>query len=246
MGSGSTAATYDESDTPVETRRERVRRETVEEIKAAAREHLTLASSSQFSLRAVARDVGLTPSAIYRYFGSQQELVGAVAKDAYESVTLVFREVAAETEGQDAGARLRALGRAYRRWGHAHKAEFNLIFGSDVSDLADGPGAVAPETLVDFFATPLAMYIEGVARGEVSSRLPDTGPNPLSDRSLAFLVSAGLYVEDHDLNLLVTGWAAIHGFVALELFGHLARFFDDADAAFDRQLMLITLALGAR
>ncbi|MCH1865872.1 TetR/AcrR family transcriptional regulator [Nocardioides sp. CFH 31398] len=246
MGSGPTPEIDDESDGPVETRRERVRRETVEEIKATAREHLTLASSSQFSLRAVARDVGLTPSAIYRYFGSQQELVGAVAKDAYESVTHVFRAVAAETEGEAAGARLRALGRAYRRWGHDHKAEFNLIFGSDVDDLVEGPSAVGPDTLVDFFATPLAMYTDGVARGEIASRPADAGPNPLSARTLGFLTTAGLDVEDHDLNLLVTSWAAIHGFVALELFGHLARFFDDADAAFDRQLSLITVALGAR
>ena len=160
MGSGATSESCyarGTDDVLPETRRERVRRETVEEIKTAARQHLTLASSSQFSLRAVARDVGLTPSAIYRYFDSQQELVGAVAQDAYASVTRTFREVAAETAEESAGPRLRALGHAYRRWAHAHKAEFNLIFGSDVGELVEGPGAVIAETLVEFFAIPLAM-----------------------------------------------------------------------------------------
>ncbi|WP_299052695.1 TetR/AcrR family transcriptional regulator [uncultured Nocardioides sp.] len=236
----------DSSDAPVETRRERARRQTVEEIKAAAREQLTLASSARFSLRAVARDVGLTPSAIYRYFGSQQELVGAVAKDAYASITRRFHEVAAETADEAAAYRLRALGRAYRVWAHDHTAEFTLIFGTDQEDLGEGPGAVDPETLVDFFAVPLATYVQGVATGEISSRFADTGPNPLSERTMTYLSGAGLDMADNDLNLLVTSWAAMHGFVALELFGHLSRFFDDPDAAFERQLTLIVMALGAR
>lgn len=228
----------------VETRRERQRRETIEEIKSAARQHLTLEATSQLSLRAVARDVGLTPSAIYRYFQSQQELMAAVADDAYASAAAALRSSAEETEGHAVPDRLRALGHAYRRWAHEHKAEFNLIFSTDQTDPTGGDG-VTNERVTEFFAVPVSVFVEAAHSGHVDLE------RVLIPRAPELTPSAARFAEHPDvdltpeaLNLLLSGWGAFHGFVMLELFGHLGRFYTDPEEAFDRHLVAILLAMG--
>lgn len=229
----------------VETRRERLRRETIEEIKAAARQHLTLEATSQLSLRAVARDVGLTPSAIYRYFQSQQELMAAVADDAYSSASAALRESAEHTRGLPTHERLRRLGHAYRQWARDHKAEFNLIFSTDQTDPTGGAATVSTEVLEQFFAVPVSIYVDAVATGEVvasRSALPRSPRlRPAAER---FAAKQGVALTPEAINMLLCGWGAFHGFVMLELFGHLGRFYLDPDEAFDQHLGAVLATMG--
>ena len=70
----------------VKDARERARSEVVSAIKATASQHLAASGASALSLRAVARDLGLVSSALYRYFPSRDALLTALIVDAYDAV----------------------------------------------------------------------------------------------------------------------------------------------------------------
>src|SRR5512141_2377200 len=72
--------------TTTPTARDRARAELTDEIKAVARRHLAEHGSAALSLRAVAREVGMVSSAVYRYFPSRDELLTALIVDAYDAV----------------------------------------------------------------------------------------------------------------------------------------------------------------
>src|SRR3954454_5777737 len=75
-----------DTDTKPRTARERVRLELTKEIKDIARRQLAIDGSAGLSLRAVAREVGMVSSAVYRYFPSRDDLLTALIIDAYDAV----------------------------------------------------------------------------------------------------------------------------------------------------------------
>ena len=113
-------------------RRERVRQATVEEIKAVARAQMAAEGTAGVTLRAIAREMGMTAPALYRYFGSRDDLVTALVTDAYDALADVM-EAAVEAAGPGGHAeRVRAAFGAFRTWGLERPTEFALIFGSPI------------------------------------------------------------------------------------------------------------------
>jgi hypothetical protein len=111
-------------------RRERVRAATVQEIKDVARRQLVGDGPSAVSLRAIAREMGMTAPALYRYFPSFDHLVQSLVSDLSTELCAAV-EVARElAPAGDASARLLAVCRAFRGWSVTHPAEFGLIFGT--------------------------------------------------------------------------------------------------------------------
>src|SRR3954452_19035806 len=119
--------------------RARVRAEMTAEIKTVARRHLAT-DGANLSLRAVARDIGLASSAVYRYFASRDELLTAMIIDAYDSVGATAEEAVKGVEGDV--ERLRAGGTAVRDGALAAPHQWALIYGSPV------PGYQAPQDTV--------------------------------------------------------------------------------------------------
>src|SRR5204863_3789612 len=112
--------------------RARVRAELVDEIKAVARRHLA-ADGANLSLRAVARDMGMVSSALYRYFASRDDLLTALIIDAYDAMgEAAERADASVTERTDLTGRWQAICRGVRAWALAHPAEYALLFGTPV------------------------------------------------------------------------------------------------------------------
>src|SRR6202046_3771698 len=68
------------------TARERARAELTREIKQEARRQLAASGAQGLSLRAVARELGMVSSALYRYFPSRDELLTALIIDAYDAL----------------------------------------------------------------------------------------------------------------------------------------------------------------
>src|SRR5664279_1544187 len=111
--------------------RARARAEITEQIKRIAREHLAI-EGPNLSLRAVARDLGVVSSAVYRYFASRDELLTALIIDAYDSLGEVAERAAGTPRRRDLTARWAALGRAIRAWARANPHEYALLYGSPV------------------------------------------------------------------------------------------------------------------
>ncbi|MEU8815303.1 TetR/AcrR family transcriptional regulator [Actinoplanes sp. NPDC048796] len=150
--------------------RARVRAEMTEEIKAVAKRHL-VTDGANLSLRAVARDMGMASSAVYRYFASRDELLTALIVDAYNAVGEGAERAAATGTG-DLDRFLRAT-HAVRDWALANPHEWALIYGSPV------PGYQAPQDTIGP-ATRVILLIAGIVRdaylaGRVAEREPITG-----------------------------------------------------------------------
>ena len=118
--------------------REESRERTTAAILAAAREEIAAHGGGGLSMRAVAREVGMVSSAVYRYFPTREALLTAMILESYESLAATLEEVRARR----ADRRWVALGRALRGWAVERPHEFQLIYGTPV------PGYAAPPETV--------------------------------------------------------------------------------------------------
>ncbi|MDT9594384.1 WHG domain-containing protein [Nocardioides zeae] len=224
-------------------RRERTRLATTDEIKAAA--HDLLAPSpdgGDLSLRAVARQVGMTPSAIYRYFESREDLLEALARDAFDSVSATLAAAVEADTSAGSVDRAVAVAHAYRRWCLEHPADFGLIFRTDRPDTRASEAWRAH--LLEFYRVPFEVLLRDMAAGEVAITPGAATPAVRADvLEAARLVAQDAEVMPEMVSLLVSLWASVHGFVCLELFGHVGLLMEDADAAFDQHVRAALVAV---
>lgn len=154
--------------------RARVRAEMLDEIKVVARRHLA-SDGANLSLRAVARDMGMVSSAIYRYFPSRDDLLTALIIDAYDALGAVVEAADAGADRLDLRGRWHAACRAARDWALAHPAEYALLYGSPV------PGYAAPDDTVGPAQRPPATLIgilhDGMAAGRLAAPTRESCPN---------------------------------------------------------------------
>src|SRR5689334_22940376 len=124
------------------TARERVRAELIREITDIARRHLATEGATGLSLRAVAREMGMVSSAIYRYFPSRDDLLTALIIDGYNALGEAVERADADRPRDDHRGRWLAICHAIRDWALTHPHEYALPYGSPV------PGYPAPEDTV--------------------------------------------------------------------------------------------------
>ncbi len=238
------------------TARERARVELTREIKEEARRQLAAVGAEGLSLRAVARELGLVSSALYRYFPSRDDLLTALIIDAYNAIGSAAEGAAggAATGGAASGepGRVRdrwiAAAHAIRDWARAHPHEYALIYGSPV------PGYRAPEATVGPAArVPLALtglLAEAVASGELTEGV--TPAEPLGDAlaaqaaALAGLVSPDLALPPDALVRAVIAWTQLFGTLSFELFGQFVGSFEPADALFGHTTAQLATYVGLR
>ncbi len=229
--------------TRVGSARAAARAEMTEAIKQAARARLA-SDGPDLSLRAVARDIGVVSSAVYRYYASRDELLTALIIDAYNSLGDATDAAEGAVARADLLGRWSALGRSLRGWALQHRHEYALIYGSPV------PGYAAPQDTVDPAGRPvlvlLAILRDGVARGQLSAggqRIPRTVRADL-ERILEFPGWDGLPPA-----VLLRGMTAFTGLVgtlSFELFGRLQGGITDYDEYFEFQLRVLATHLGLR
>ncbi|WP_316519767.1 TetR/AcrR family transcriptional regulator [Kitasatospora brasiliensis] len=211
----------------IRTARERAREELTREIKQEARRQLTSVGAQQLSLRAVARELGMASSALYRYFASRDELLTALIIDAYNELGDAADRALAATASGTARERWRALWAATRDWARANPHEFSLVFGTPV------PGYAAPQTTIRPAARlPLALL--GVVR---DARPRPAAPVPPPRGTLAGQLSRlteelGLDLAPHILARSIGAWVQLIGLIGFELHGHLAGPMEPADDFF--------------
>jgi AcrR family transcriptional regulator len=203
------------------TARERVRQEMSAEILSVARRHVAREGAAALSLRSIARDLEMAPSALYRYFDGRDALLSALILAAYESLAdQAERAAAGAPAGADGdAARWLVVPRALRTWALAHPHEWGLIFGTPV------PGYEAPEETVQPYARVAAALMRPIAEAAAAGRLRADGRDgPVSDelRDAVEPVRKGLFpaMPVGSVVLAVQSWASIVGVISLEVFGH--------------------------
>lgn len=226
------------------TPRARAREQTLGDITSIGRRHLAEVGAAALSLRAVARELGVVSSAVYRYVANRDELLTLLVVDAY---TELGDEVDASVEaaGPAAVDRFTALAQAVRTWAVREPSRYALLYGSPV------PGYAAPAERTTAegtrVVTLLALIIDGAWR---SGELDDTAAPvaaTLEPDLRAISDQLSLAVPDRVIAATVQAWSALFGAVSFEVFGQYGRStFADPAALFDLVADRIAVQLGLR
>lgn len=188
------------------------KREAIERaILQTAERHLAEHGAAALSLRQVARDVGMVPSAIYRYFNGIDELYTALIVRAFEDQNAAVRAavdgLSTPRTWDDRIANMVVLARAVREWALKNPHFYSLVYGSPV------PGYQAPETTI----APAA-GVGAIALGWLEQPAGAKAGN-IPEPVAAF-------------------WAAMYGMISFELFGHFVGVVDDVESFYERSILL--------
>ncbi len=207
--------------------RARARIEVTTAIKDEARRQLAAEGAAKLSLRAVARELGMVSSALYRYFPSRDDLLTSLIIDAYNSLGEAAE--AAHREAADAGPvrRWTAVCEAVRGWALGHPHEYALIYGSPV------PGYTAPDSTVPA-ASRVGLVLIGIVRDAHRGLGLAKPPLPAELRPEAERMAADLAPDlpPETVTALVAAWAQLYGLVGFELFGQFNRVVEDRERFF--------------
>src|SRR3954466_14362445 len=105
--------------------RDRIEREIVE----VGRRHLVTEGAAALSLRAVARELGMVSSAVYRYVASRDDLLTLLIIEAYDALGAGAEAGAAPRRSRNPVTRFVAAARAIRTWAVANPHGFALLYG---------------------------------------------------------------------------------------------------------------------
>lgn len=208
------------------TARERARAEVTGEILASARLQLATAGAAGLSLRAIARELGMVSSALYRYFPNRDALLTRLIVDAYDSLGEAVEKAEAAVERTDEATRFAAACRAVRAWAQANPHEYALIYGSPV------PGYAAPADTVGPASRVSLLLVRIVADAAAAGRLaPPSGPALPPGAHDALRPARSAFPDGAPDELIVAGlmvWSGLVGAVSFEIFGQFHNVVGDA------------------
>jgi AcrR family transcriptional regulator len=203
------------------------------DIRRAARRILAEQGEGALSLRAVAAELGVTPPALYRYYGSWDEVVRALTAELHAELTEALTEAGGASD--DAGSRLIATCGALRGWALAHRAEFMLLVASP--DGFRGQEAGGHEQRAGW--RPIGAFSDALVRLWEDQGYPAPAESDLSPALLARLradVELPRALPPGAKFVLLRCWSQLLGTVTIEALGHLIWAADSTDVVFESML----------
>ena len=198
--------------------RERTRAEITRQILDTARRHLATEGTSGLSLRAIARELGASSSAVYRYVASRDELLTRLIVAAYHALGAAAEAQEAAVARADLAGRWSAVCGAVRGWALANPNEYALIYGTPVPGYTAPPATIAPAARV----SNVLLGILADAAGGLTPGIAEDDVPPGDRKALAPARSTvPPEVPDALLHRGLMAWAALFGTVSFELFGQL-------------------------
>jgi AcrR family transcriptional regulator len=224
------------------TARERVRAELTREIADIARRRLATEGAGGLSLRAVAREMGMVSSAIYRYFPSRDDLLTLLILDGYNALGEAVERADAARPRDDFAGRWGAVCHAVRDWALAHPHEFTLIYGSPV------PGYQAPDDTIAARLRDVAVFGRILKEAFEAGALvaPDAAPPP-APAAAEEAASLAPFTPGVPEDLVLRGlaaWTSLYGWVTFEVFGQFAGTTFNGGAAFDHTVRVLAGMMG--
>ncbi|MEV6039145.1 TetR/AcrR family transcriptional regulator [Nonomuraea sp. NPDC052116] len=184
--------------------RERYRAQVQAEIKQHAWQQIATTGVSALSLKAIAKHLGMSGPALYRYFASRDDLITALIRDAYRSLADAVREA------YGSGADIAALAHVVRAWALSDPHRYLLIYGTPV------PGYQAPADTVAMSQEIMSVLIAAYRTADIPS--PETPFAAHLDSHRHW--SPDPTVPAAVLRQAMTFWTRLHGVLSLELAGH--------------------------
>lgn len=257
--------------TKIQGARERARGEITTAIKDEARRQLAAHGAAKLSLRAVARELGMVSSALYRYFPNRDDLLTALITDSYDALGAAAEAALAHSaeQGDAHLARWQAVCRAVRGWALDHPHEYALIYGSPVPGYAapettTGPAARAALTLITIAADAYAagaLRVPGATEDRCAgpgAGFPAASAGPGPDPSVPLPAApAPVLADTRDLTerldvalpaaamaQLAAVWAQLFGLLSFELFGQFDGVIAARDEFFDHAVVGLARTAG--
>lgn len=234
------------------TARERARAEVMAELIAAANARLGTDGAAALSLRAIARDLGMASSAVYRYVDSRDALLTLLIIDGYDAAGQACEDAAAAARSRREGPAQvwLAVAWALRDWALAHPHTYELIYGTPV------PGYRAPVDTVTSATRLWAVIIAVMHDAEATGTLLPTGPEfptagLVTPETLAFAgydSATGSPEQTREIELTIvrsfTLFASVLGAISAELFGHYHGVAADLAGVFDATVATAAAGVG--
>ncbi len=234
-------------DQPIVGARARAHREVRDEILAAASRQLASVGPAGLSLRAVARELGMVSSALYRYFASRDDLLTALIIEAYDDLGDTAERSTAATRDQAPLQRWVEATGAIRRWAVEHPQDYALLYGSPV------PGYAAPDDTVVPGTRVTRALVQIVVDAIADDRLESDGDGntialtPQTRRSFDGLrAEVDLDATNDELVAVLTAWTQMFGLLSFELFGQTRGLIDDHEAFFREAATVMGSRIGLR
>lgn len=232
----------------IASRRERARAATIDEIKQTAQRLMREQGTTDVRFSDIAREMGMTAPALYRYFADRDELLTALIVDAYDDLAEVVTEAQENVAVDDPSGRLMAVSQAYRSWARREPQRFALILGMPV------PGYAAPEEGPTTEAARRAMLQLKALFFDAHERKVLKPPLLREVGEALAATLAAEYDAAHPgepqlppetFQALLHCWSSMHGFTCLEAYGHLDFLPTDArDALFQSSVRLAAMTAG--
>lgn len=226
-------------------RRERQRAATVEEIKEVARGLMREQGSIDVRFTDIAKEMGMTPPALYRYFADRDALLTELIAEAYRELGREVAEAREQRDPDDIGGRWIAVGTAYRNWARRESEQFALILGMPV------PGYVAPkdgpttDAAKDAMAQLSLLFIRAAELGVLQEPLVRDVSDEMAACAAEKHPELGGLVPPESFQAMIQAWATLHGITCLDAYGQFDWMTDEArDALFVSTLHAAALAAG--
>jgi len=207
--------------------RERRRLQTIAQIKETARRQIATDGAANLSLGAIARTMGMTPPALYRYFENRDALVAALVVDAYASMGGALEAALEDVPTEDHAGRFLALMRAYRQWAVAYSEDYALMAGLPTAavEMSEAQLVAFQRATLRSMRAMVEVLHAAYESGCLQIPVPYHQPPPAVGRALAWMQFA---LQDESmpvgiLALALTTWLRADGLVWQELHGHLPK-----------------------
>ena len=227
------------------TRRERQRASTVEEIKEVARRLMREQGTVDVRFTDIAKEMGMTPPALYRYFADRDALLTELIAEAYRELGREVAEAREQCDPDDIGGRWIAAGTAYRNWARRESEQFALILGMPV------PGYVAPEdgpttdAAKDAMAELSLLFVRAAELGVLQEPLVRDVSDEMAACAADKHPELGDLVPPESFQAMIQAWATLHGITCLDAYGQFDWMTDEArEALFVSTLRTAALAAG--
>ena len=231
---------------PTLSRRERLRLQTLDEIKQHALAQVAEGGGAALSLNAIGKAMGMSGPAIYRYYASREELLAALVTDGYGALAAAVVEAAAATSRRAPARRLTAVAHAYRAWALANPYRYELLFSIRPEGYRDpGEAILSLDGAMRVLLELIGQLARDAAAGGANGRLDEQLAAWARMREQAAGEEAtGSAPSPLVLRLGVLAWTRIHGIVTLELAGVTADMGLDAGLLIDAEIDAIAAAAG--
>jgi AcrR family transcriptional regulator len=219
----------------ISSRRARMRAQTTAEIAGVARRALIEDGPDGVTLRSIARELGMTAPALYRYYSSREGLLNELVAEIYDELATELRE--AREAHDDPVVQLLEVARHFRKWALEHPREFELVFVYPVrmtfDDTLASPADAAGLRFAAVFAESLAtLYNRAPFHVRADAEIEPPLRRDLKRWQARFPIKLPLGT----LEVFLTGWIRIYGMVCMEVFGHLRFALADGESMYEHEI----------